>query len=471
MRRAVFLLAPLVTAGLLFACEDESGSSSGGSFGFEAGPGFDGGTPPGQDGAAPDAPEDAKPAAASVAVTKADGSPAVSIPVVVHDANGAVVSLLATGADGKLTIDPPPPMVSVLLSNGRTKHVVTWLGVQPGDVLNARDLAPYNPTTGSYTVTFGLPPVAQEDYRANVGDCAGYLFQRTPAPISVPMYSACAKPGNVNAVLLRGRTQNADQYFAFKKGNPPPPADGGTVDVAVGPWSAFQTVDVSATNPPASASLVGGLDEIAGAQVFANDPTPMDIVKPATFRVGPGFADAHQAYVRATLGTSSFLTIAKRSAPAATANIDLSQALPAITGATLDRKEFKRPKIAWTAAASLASTDGGSVVIEWSKPNEDARGWTFIVPPTATSLQAPALPATVDDWAPPDPDGGGFASFVSEPSVVFVETNILATPAAFRSQAALVLDPTRYYDRLRGAALPANGDTLRATEYRSTIAR
>lgn len=472
MRKIVFVFSPLlVAAAALFACEDESGSSSGGTFAFDSGPGFDG-SRPGQDAEPLDAPADTTPSApppVTVLAVKSDGTPAQGLTVVFHDAAGAVLESGTTGADGKLaSTGATPSMASILLTNGSTKHVITWTAVAAGDVLDARNLDAQNPYTGSYTVTVDAPQVKADQYQASVGTCAGYLFQGTPAPIQVQTYAGCTHAGNDNAILTRVTYQGVDQAYAFKKGNAPPPVDGGTASVAMGTWGAVGSMRITPQNVPAGSGASAHITQIAGAQAFDGDENGFD--GPVSFNLATGFADAIQIVGHASPDPTKGVTMVTRIAPADTATIDFANALPLIDEAAIDRKDFVRPTMTWTPAAPLTATKGGSVLISWNKPNEDRRGWTFIVPPGATSVKTPALPTGNEDWLPPDPDGGAFGSFVQGPSVVFVDTTVLPNAAAFRSRAALVLRNDSF-NRLQGFALPTNADTLRATDYRYLVVR
>jgi len=56
--------------------------------------------------------------------------------------------------------------------------------------------------------------------------------------------------------------------------------------------------------------------------------------------------------------------------------------------------------VTWHAQGSLGPAIGGQVEIEWLDPSSTSHHWTFIFPPTAPSVQAPALPAALAAWAP-----------------------------------------------------------------------
>ncbi|MDB4934349.1 MAG: hypothetical protein JWP87_1321 [Labilithrix sp.] len=81
--------------------------------------------------------------------------------------------------------------------------------------------------------------------------------------------------------------------------------------------------------------------------------------------------------------------------------VDLSESLPLITNATVEAAGG-RFVARWSAAASLAETDGGSVVLVLDDGTPFGVGhksgrWTITVPPGATSVTTPRLPATAFD--------------------------------------------------------------------------
>src|SRR5438093_11137975 len=118
MRRYVIFLPPVVALALFIACDDSGNNGGdGGAFTFDAG-NFEGSTPlpppapPGDSGV--DA-NDSGPVPVTVVVTS-HGKPVTGIPVVAHDASGAVIGTNTTAADGRATfIGVQPSMVSALL--------------------------------------------------------------------------------------------------------------------------------------------------------------------------------------------------------------------------------------------------------------------------------------------------------------------------------------------------------------------
>src|SRR4051812_943354 len=150
MRRAVFVLGPIVATAILYACDD-SGSSSGGGMPEASAP-FETGAaetaPP--DASAGDA--DAEASVAPVTVHVARGvAPAANVTIVFNDAAGNVTETQTTGMDGKATSTKgAPAFASALLGAGNLRRILTWTAVEPGDDLFANDVG-IAASEGSYS--------------------------------------------------------------------------------------------------------------------------------------------------------------------------------------------------------------------------------------------------------------------------------------------------------------------------------
>jgi len=160
------------------------------------------------------------------------------------------------------------------------------------------------------------------------------------------------------------------------------------------------------------------------------------------------------------------LLIGKRVAPVANIDIDLAGVLPTIDSALLDATDVKRPKIDWTtvANASLATTDGGAVTVQWADLRTENKGWRLVVPPTAKSVKAPASPASAAAWLPSAGVDGGPPSSLRDPEVTFVESDLLPGYAELRREAGRIILLGSDDGVATAAVLPANG-TLKATSF------
>jgi hypothetical protein len=180
----------------------------------------------------------------------------------------------------------------------------------------------------------------------------------------------------------------------------------------------------------------------------------------------PGFAEALQANVTGYYAQSARRKIVKRIAPASTIAVDVATNLPGLTGAAQDSTNSLRPSVTWTAEASLSSTDGGAVTIRWYNSGEEMqRSWTFIVPPTATTVTAPQMPSQLESWLPVD--DAGSVSF-QPPEVLFGESTGIPSYREFRAAEGVVVPSSNALDD-NTLLLPADG-TLRLTEYFEQIA-
>ncbi len=473
MRRAVLLASPVVAALALFACEDSGSGGGTGVFTSEAGT-FEAG-PPSEAGPVGDSAVDAPVAPKSVTVSVVRGlGPAAGVTVVFHDAAGAVLESKVTGSDGRaLSSDGVvPAQASLLLGGGSNRHIITWTAVEPGDVLVARDEDNGSDPGGSLAVvtqgTFADGGAAT--MTASVGDCTGYS---QTSPIQIFLGNACTR--STAAILARALGPGAGNSpvlaYAFAKGKPSAPVDGGVGSVAVGPWIGPTTTKVTPKNLPSETSANAVLYEIADGLGILNETGSRSRIDPATtYLVAPGFADAYQAGARIypNNAVGAVISIARRGAPAATNDIDFAGAPAVIDSATLDTSTIAQPSVAWTTqgGASLATMDGGAIVLSWYDQRESSGTWTFVVPPGSKSVKAPTLPKAAEAWAPHGANDAGGAVTFQDPTVIFAEADILPGYADFRKGAGLVLPLTNQYQPEARAILPANG-TIKLTSYRN----
>ena len=470
MRKLLFLAGPALATFALFACEDSGSGSSSGSFTVEAG-GFEA-SPPSEAGN-PDVAVDAPVIPKTVTVTVVRGAlPAQGISVVFNDAAGAVLETKTTGADGKATSTPgmSPAQASALLGSTSTRRIITWTSVRPGDQLLARDIG--TDQTGTYVLTTDAKPVGAAQLTASIGGCSGI---NASSPVTVFMNTDCTRP--TTAILARafspGGPPAAPLAYAFAKGLPAGPTDGGAGSATAGPWVVPTDATVTAKNLPADSNVNALLFEIADNLAIEN-PTGSSTAlvadaATATFKVAPGFADAYQFAVRvrpfATFGASQ--TVAKRGAVATSTDVDLAALLPTLESADITTTTSLRPQVDWTTVggATLNATDGGSVFISWYNSVSETNGaWTIIVAPGTKTVKAPALPASLSAWAPRSADEAGQGASFNSPTVLFVEGDIVPDYDAFRSAAALVLPSAEVNDRDLRAFLPATG-TFKLTSF------
>ncbi len=461
------LVAPLALGLVgLFACEDEP--SNGQTFDFpEAGlsdttqPPIDSSTPP------PDAPFDAlpKPTTVSVIVTGRDG-PRADVTIVFHDATGGVVETKTTGANGTAvsTVATAPAMVTALVGTNNDKHLVTWTGVEGGDALQLRDIDRTTGLVGNINVSFPYVMTDAGAIRATI-EASGcdYFAENGTGPFQVPLYGDCYR---ASTSVLATAFDEGDTLvgYSFSK-TVAPPADGGEASVTTGDWNPPTTTTVMLANTSANDRYEVDLYEISQGFGYRKRGVRDVDVASVPFATAGGFADAIQGnmMIRTSSGSRA---VVKRQPVSTSITLDWGQALPTINDVTRDATDARRPTFTWTAAASLANTDGGILRTRFYGTQDANYFWTFVVPPNATSVKAPALPAQAEDWLP-IADAGAEA-YGELPDVLFVESDLLPGYAQFRAQQGVLLGIDTRSTRLGGnisvPTLPQNG-SLRATLY------
>lgn len=439
MRKFAIALAPATLAlVVLMACEDTTNPAgidlvldSGGG-GFDANtPPFDGATP--SDASVPDAP----PANPTVRVTVTGQAGAkAGVDVVFHSATGAVLEAKQTGADGTAThMGADAVMVTALLATGNHRDLVTWTGVEVGDDLKLRDWndGSYD-DVGEYNVTLLSDFADAGASRYNVdGPCGGSFTYGTGAVLSLRSDCSRAK----NAVRVEAQDGNFNLVgYAFKKGNDGI-TDGGTAQVNIDGWKAPATLTLNVANVPASTYVPSQLFEIADGAGFLNfTSSTTDEFATINYKIADGFADAYQASIGAGSNRSN-RTITKHVPTAAAIDFDYATFLPAITDATIDVTDPRRAVLSWTSD-SMAAAKGGLAQFHFDGPDDANYSWTIVVPPGATTVTAPEIPAALESFLPYAADSG-MQSSVSDPELLFVDATIIPNYAVFRREQGTLL--------------------------------
>jgi hypothetical protein len=471
--RNLRLLALVAPAFLLpVACED-SGSSSGGAFNPEAGPGFDAGSP--EAGPTPDAAVDSfvPPQPKGVTVTVLDGTAAKKdVRVILHDATGAVTGEKLTDAAGKATLATAPSAITVLATrSSAAPSPVTFFSVADGDnlVVTVPTVIPEEPTIGNYSVSFdaaSAPNTSTLTVTAGAGCANG--GNDVNVPVVVGLFSGCVLP--LNAVFAEARAATGVlNGFAFKKGVAKP-ALNATTNVGPLAFAAAGSTKLTASSRPANSSLSASLSAVAnGAAFFAGNGSGALDDGGMTFATATGFAEAYQSFVHArstAIGVNSETAFVRREATTAPAsvtlpNFDFANALPLIGNAAAASATAGRPDITLTSAAPLTPADGGAVVLTWVTSTNATAEWTFVLPSSAAAtFKAPALPADATAFVP--------TANVSVSSAVLFEatqlpgyTEVKTLPITAGSGFALI-DSSR--------PLPIDG-TLRLTAWSPALRR
>ncbi len=415
-----------------------------------------------------------------------DHGPEPGVTVVFQDASGAVVITAVTDATGKASAPAiAGGQVTAAFGSGLNLQLATIEGVAAGDVLTLYDAT--DTTFANAVVSLdSLPDAAAPDptasYVFNVGPCFEY-FTADQLPLQMSLSPDCESRGKF-PVLVQAMEgdPSVEIGYTYQNGNALA-SDGGVTHLSLkGTWSPAappHTVSVSnfdendETGYATYSEIADGVS--AGVPAFLSADTGN---ASNDYPAHPGYPASVQSEANVSAdrgGAAAISAIATRSAPsadAATTSFDLSTLLPLLDAVNFDSTQPAQPTVNWTTeAGSLASASGTIVRITWSYLPDGGEEyvqatWTILAPPTATSVKAPALPASLAAWTPT-----ADASFGSPPTVIVVDgtdsflpdyAHLRASFSALPAQSSLLNDkPT-----LDGVVppLPADG-TLRLTAF------
>lgn len=460
------------------ACEDPDGSGGQADASAEGSvsPSPTGTTPVSPDGAPPTRP-DAGPSVVTVRVRDVANKAVAGASVLFSDAAGAQLALVASDANGVATFAAPSgAQVTVGFGDDLLPRLLTITGVEPGDDLVAADVDAYGdgPSRSLRIETLPANPPGGVQTYARLGPCFGSL-NTTPASLSFA--ARCAQRSASFPVLVDRRDGNGLTTGWTAAKNVSFVADGGETPVSFPAWTTgyvAQTVTVK-NAADAGGNLYVAYGEIANGVVVPDSSYvgPTGNERSATFRGHAGFGEALQAEAYAydysvTGGGMGLIgTAVRAAAPTTDGGVDLEwgNRLPTVTGAGVDAGVSARPSVTWTTAGSLASADGTYVVLSWSEPRDAGQAlgtWTVIAPPTATSVQVPAIPAGFKGAPSTVP------SYANPPRILTVEASFVPGYAQLRAAGAALTPSTEVLQGGGSAnvpALPSNGAVVRFTAY------
>lgn len=460
---------------LVAACEDDHN----GFGGFDAG--AEGSLTPTPTSTSPTPlPDGAVPEAGSrlvtVRVRDRGNQPVASASVLFSNAAGDALGTVQADATGVATFAAPSgAQVTVGFGDELTPRLVTITGVEPGDDLLAADM---RPGASGDSRTFRIaslppdPPAGSQTY-ARLGDC----YENVGAPPTSVAFSPDCSQGATTVPLVVETTDGLVTVGWTAAKNLAPLADGGETPVTLPAWSTSTLAQtVTATNVAgAGGSFYVSFGEIASGVVLRTTEYAGSegAERSATFLAHPGFGEALQAgalaYDYSVSGSGMGIVGASVRAAAPTADggvsIDWANQLPGFTSAGIDAGAPSRPYVSWTSGGSLASADGTFVILFWDEPRDagTAQGsWTILAPPTATSVQTPALPPGFKGAPRTVP------SYDDPPRIVTVEASFVPGYAQLRA-AATALSPSdgllNGNTSANAPALPSNGAAVRFTAY------
>lgn len=443
---------------------DATGSSdvSNGMDGAEAGDGADGGDGQSADVVVFDG-NDGGPGLVTAKVTTAAG-PEPGVTVFFSGADGSLLSSEMTDSQGLATATVPEgAMVTAILGQAGTFNLLTYVGVEPGDVLPFVDTtSAVTPPSFSWQLA-ALPTsiVPGDDggtasYYELGGPCSSLDF---PGNGTLPYSFNCGWSGPfpvlaVASMVVNGLVTPLDGFVYTKTaGNP---SDGGTLSLNLDqPWIAASLVPVNVSHIGDNGPNINQADYADG---YALTPPTIGRALDAdagtssvTFEGFPGFPDFVQTEADFNQGSSRSVLAVRNDTVPTSVSFDGSQALPLILAGGFDAVTHPaRPTASWTPVGSLASADGTYVSFELGTLT-----WTFIVPPAATTLTAPELPAI---------DGGPAltaGAYLYNALIATVDADGVNGYTAFR-QLGTILMPSRSGAQL-APALPKAGQLYRAS--------
>jgi hypothetical protein len=314
-----------------------------------------------------------------------------------------------TGADG--TAHPmvnSGDSVTVLYefqAKGTVRQVMTWNGVEPGDVLTMGSPAPDATSMGQMTVTTPGPFEGAASYRVSSGCEVGALA--TPGPFTYPLVASChPDPAHV-PVFLQALAPDGHALAYASRG------DAMVVDMAASAsFDAWRTDPVAfsgtITHLPAPApTLTRHLALLAqGGELFG---LPLTVSGDgASAQVPQGLAPSWifaQDLVDEGGLTGRWSVVAGAAPIPASLALDASSGLLArIENLMLDATFPERTQAFWSLDASSGSTLNDALVVSFELAEDGARGtWTVVVSGGSTLARLPALPDTLAAFRPLHP--------------------------------------------------------------------
>lgn len=419
MRRFLAPLAPVFLSLLAtFACSDDDSSGA---------PVIDGGSldvvvPPGNDldTGTPDSGLNV-----SVQIT---GGTRADIGVVFEYADGSFESTKTDASGHATSTKGTPAKATALLRADDRPTPITWIEPAAGDVLAARGHGDDPAPVGSIVVTFPTPTTSPRVFAEASANCHAPI-EATTATVSV--LGLCVQADGKASILARQSDPlGVATGFAVQKDVPT------NAPLTLAEWKAGVDFTLTATTFPADVSVGGAVTELFKELGYdaVTDTTLTAVAPSQVFKVADGFADAYQAHVVVSNGTTFRLQLQRGTAKSAT--FDLSTLAAALTAPTVTG-DPQRPTLGWTG--DTTKTTGGAVQIFYPTANDVSGTWTLVLPAGRNQVDLPALPADAAAFAPRA--GLTIDAYSSNGmEVAFATTPSAITPALFRTRLAALVD-------------------------------
>jgi hypothetical protein len=346
-------------------------------------------------------------------VIGADGEPMVGIDVVFHDADGAVLAHVQSGADGTARYEGGVAAATLATSaNGRT-HLTTVTGLfatSGSATLKVPDLVAQPAPVDRGTLDVAGPgSVANANVYLATNSCSSAFLNPSPAVrTGIATSTECLTDRNTTDVYAVALSASGDKLaygYATDIVH-----GGGVTAVDIPAWRIdFLDVSITAMNPPEGAvSFDAKIDMQRDGRGFGITADTGLVPIPAsgeyTFpnRFGQGFADqwivTTSAYLGASASALDGVVMERRleAQPASQYTVDINALLPALYDLSVDVTTPERPSVSWRAGGPADAADASVVGLGWSSGT-----WSLLAPPdVAGPVRFPALPAALSGHAP-----------------------------------------------------------------------
>jgi hypothetical protein len=386
----------------------------------------------------------------TVLVTNAQG-PEQGVSVVFTDVNDMTLPVQTTDAAGTTsTLLAFGGQATVVMGTVAIPYLFTVQGVAAGDVIAVYDPsldATYNADQVSVDSWPDAAPPNTTQYRLAVGPCA---TGGNAPPIVDTLGAGCEALGHFPVLLTAWDDYGQTLGYTWQDSIAVPAEAGATAHVNLtSPWSpAIGNFTVTATGYPPGNEGTLVFTMLAGGVATTTSNSDYELqmdgdagaAQPVIYPIG--YADSFQTEANVYTDEygpeyGAFITsVASRAAAAdaGTLVLDYATLLPMFISASVDSTGdagVALPVVTWSLAdaGSVAGANGVVASITWSSGNVSGL-WTIVAPPSAASVQAPALPSAVMAWGP-----APGAQFTQPPTVAMVQASFYAGYAGLRAQA------------------------------------
>lgn len=367
-----------------------------------------------------------------------DDLPVDNAVVIFHDSNGRMLSTAHTDGNGTVSGDISTLGMVTVIDPGLQERFTTVTRVSIGARLEVplRAVSNPGPPAGTLTITPPalLPPQA---VKFEVHTSCGREYT-TRFPATIQLYERC---DDEIPVLITARAESA--HFE-DPGRPLAYSAGATLGASYSPapWStACKQVAIASDLELAIElwpRLRGHTLRYVDLDYCQLDPPP------GGFTVHPAldFGDGGVIYASAFVGSSRTTTMFG-DMPSPPTMLWLTREHDLLIGDS-ELVRNSGSDIAWSTSPSLAVADAVIADVRWMRTHRERVHWRFVLPPDATTIVVPELPADVQDSQALD------AAVTDGITLRYIEASWFDTYDRVHGELPLLLEPQRH-------ELPAGG--------------